>query len=120
ILETSSNEYKLLDTRVREQTNKIAQEEKSFRETTNRIRRANDKFADNEGVRAETYRRMEQLEKTITELKQYHYDEYVKFEMKGNQLINRDLEEKGILQRIRNPNENIQPKPIEPKKKQPS
>ncbi|CAF2088870.1 unnamed protein product [Rotaria magnacalcarata] len=120
ILETSSNEYKLLGTRVREQTNKIAQEERSFRETTNRIRRANDRFADNEGVRAETYRRMEQLEKTITELKQYHCDEYVKFEMKGNQLINRDLEEKGILQRIRNPNENVQPKLIEPKKKQPS
>jgi len=120
ILDASNTHFDSLNAKVREQTDKINQQEQAFRETNNRIRCAEDKFVGNEALRTKIYERSQRLEQSITELKQYHSDEQLNLQLKSNQLISQQLEENGIAQRMRNQNRITQPQTplVQPKKKE--
>ena len=81
-----------IEQQIRQTGEKIAEHERLLHQASEVLRQANGKFDSNQQLKATNYKRLENIEKTITDLKVYHCEQQKQYEEKSVEIIKRELE----------------------------
>jgi chromosome segregation ATPase len=106
VIAITGGELSSIDQRIRQASEQIADTERIFHETSKALHQSNDKFANNQTLKATNFQRLEKLEETITKLKEYHCEQQQKYEEIAAAIVKRELERREKMKINNNNNSN--------------
>ena len=103
-MDTATVEVSSIDQRIAQNAERIAQTERAFQDASRALRESNQRTGTNQEQRVAHYQRLENLEETITKLKEHHCELQQKYEEKSTALARQELERR---EKIKASNSNV-------------